>query len=184
MDVPCQSHSFTTVSNGILRQLKNKVIVTPHKSEYATISTDEWDALWDTGATGTVVSKRIVDKYNLIPVSYREVSTPQGTYDAACYYIDMYLPNRVRVQKLLAFEGTLSGFDVLIGMDIISLGDFAVTNFNGKTMFSFRAPSVAHIDFVNDTRNVPYIKTGNEYGRNTPCFCDSGKKYKNCCGKI
>ena len=34
--------------------------------------------------------------------------------------------------------------------DLIQLGDFAVTNLNGKTTFSFRMPSVDTIDFVQD----------------------------------
>jgi hypothetical protein len=37
--------------------------------------------------------------------------------------------------------------DVLIGMDIISRGDFALTHKEGKTVFSFRYPSLATIDF-------------------------------------
>ncbi len=41
------------------------------------------------------------------------------------------------------------GIDLLIGMDIIGLGDFAVTNLNGVTQFTFRLPSVESIDFVN-----------------------------------
>ena len=44
--------------------------------------------------------------------------------------------------------------DVLIGMDIISLGDFAITNVGGKTTFSFRFPSIAEIDFVKDSQNT------------------------------
>ena len=35
-------------------------------------------------------------------------------------------------------------------MDIITRGDFAVTNRGGKTTFSFRIPSQADIDFVKD----------------------------------
>ena len=42
------------------------------------------------------------------------------------------------------------GLDVVIGMDIITRGDFAVTNLDGKTTFSFRIPSLADIDFVQD----------------------------------
>ena len=38
--------------------------------------------------------------------------------------------------------------DVLVGMDIINTGDFAVTNLGGITKFSFRFPSLEHIDFV------------------------------------
>jgi hypothetical protein len=42
------------------------------------------------------------------------------------------------------------GIDVVIGMDIVTRGDFAVTNRDGRTTFSFRIPSQSHIDFVAD----------------------------------
>jgi preprotein translocase subunit SecA len=29
----------------------------------------------------------------------------------------------------------------------------------------------------------PVVNNGPEIGRNDPCPCGSGKKYKNCCGK-
>ena len=52
---------------------------------------------------------------------------------------------------MLNTPGTqLTGFDILIGMDIINRGDFAVTNRNGKTMFSYRYPSMAAIDFQSE----------------------------------
>jgi len=40
-------------------------------------------------------------------------------------------------------------------MDIITQGDFAVTNHNGVTKFSFRTPSMEHIDFVPGTNAPP-----------------------------
>ena len=53
-------------------------------------------------------------------------------------------------------QGAFVEFDVLIGMDIITQGDFAVTNRCGRTKFSFRFPSQADIDFVSEdnSRNV------------------------------
>lgn len=42
--------------------------------------------------------------------------------------------------------------DLLIGMDIIGLGDFAVTNLGGNTVFTFRVPSVEKIDFAGRLR--------------------------------
>lgn len=39
------------------------------------------------------------------------------------------------------------GIDVLIGMDVISKGDFAISNYNGKTQFSFRIPSQNDVDY-------------------------------------
>jgi len=35
-------------------------------------------------------------------------------------------------------------------MDVIGMGDFAVSNFNGKTSFTFRIPSVAEADFLKE----------------------------------
>ena len=53
-------------------------------------------------------------------------------------------------------KGSLGpGADVLIGMDIINEGDFAVTNLNGRTKFSFRVPSQADIDFVRESMDCP-----------------------------
>lgn len=65
------------------------------------------------------------------------------------------MPNNVIVQNVIVACADLGiNIDLLIGMDIISLGDFAITNVNGKTIFSFRLPSVSIIDF-NCTEN-PY----------------------------
>jgi len=38
----------------------------------------------------------------------------------------------------------------LIGMDIISQSDFAVTAYNGNTKMSFLVPSTHEIDFVQE----------------------------------
>jgi len=68
-------------------------------------------------------------------------------------------------------------------MDIISQGDFAVTNVEGKTIHSFRYPLVERIDFVEQSRKQRTVKVPPKVGRNDPCPCGSGKKYKNCCLK-
>jgi len=54
---------------------------------------------------------------------------------------------------------------LLIGMDIIGLGDFAVTNTNDKTTFSFRIPSVQEIDFIPDTQEHNIMESGNRAQR-------------------
>lgn len=48
--------------------------------------------------------------------------------------------------KLFCLEKT----EMLIGMDIISHGDFAFTNQDGKSCFSFRIPSKTKIDYVEE----------------------------------
>ena len=71
-------------------------------------------------------------------------------------------------------------------MDIISMGDFAISNKDGKTVFSFRVPSLERIDFTGKNiklLNNKSLSLPSKIGRNDPCLCGSGKKYKNCCGK-
>ena len=64
------------------------------------------------------------------------------------YQIDLYLPNEIYLNDLKVTEGELTGCDMLIGMDIITKGDFAISNYNGKTTFTFRTPSLETLDFT------------------------------------
>ena len=58
--------------------------------------------------------------------------------------------------------GELINTDVLIGMDIINEGDFAVSNEYGATTFSFRIPSVENFDFAaEDNVDGPSLDAGN-----------------------
>jgi len=45
-------------------------------------------------------------------------------------------------------------FDFIIGMNILRMGDMALTNANNKTVFSFRVPPAeAHINFVDELKS-------------------------------
>ncbi|MBD5100950.1 MAG: hypothetical protein HDT29_06870 [Clostridiales bacterium] len=140
--------SFTTRYRGMSRVLMNKVAI--ESIGLNSINKEmKWEAIWDTGATSSVITKKVIQELNLKPVSVGKALTPQGEYYPYCYYIDLTLPNRVTVKNLLVMEGQPACCDILIGMDVISQGDFAVTNHNGKTTFSFRMPSMSEIDFIN-----------------------------------
>ncbi len=41
----------------------------------------------------------------------------------------------------------------------------------------------AEEEMIKNTKKVDPIKADKPAGRNAPCPCGSGKKYKNCCGK-
>ncbi len=111
----------------------------------------EFIALWDTGATGSVISQAVVNTCELQATGTRTMLHPQGfTRGVRAYTINVKLPNEVEFQALPVILGNLPGYDVLIGMDIISLADFAITHPVGETKFSFRIPSQADIDFVRD----------------------------------
>ena len=96
----------------------------------------------------------------------------------------IWLPNKVHIPEIRVTEGAIADVDVLIGMDIICMGDFAVTNKDGRTNFTFRIPSLECLDFVK--QKPALIQSGTQalrkVGRNELCPCGSGKKYKRCCG--
>ena len=51
---------------------------------------------------------------------------------------------------LMVNDGRLTDTDMLIGMDVISLCDFAITNVGKETKFSFQIPSTVDIDFSKE----------------------------------
>lgn len=108
-------------------------------------------ALWDTGSTITVISEKLAKQLKLDPVGEMPVETASGKYIAKKYIISLSLPNRLNIENVMISSGILGpGIDILIGMDIITLGDFSITNYNNKTVFSFRFPSCEIIDFVKN----------------------------------
>jgi len=141
--------------------------------------------IWDTGATASVISKNVIDKLGLISTGFARSYHAQGESIVNTYIVNIYLPNHVGIPLLNVTEGILNGADVLVGMDIISQGDFTVCLNEGNTKFSFQLPSTHNFDFVkeyNDNYHKPLVKDKLP-GRNDPCHCGSGKKYKNCHGR-
>lgn len=171
--------SFTARNASIAYELPTNVYV-ESSAEKGLI---EARAIWDTGASCSLITPGIAAKLNLKPISKTMMATPSDkSVPSNVYLISIYLPNKAKIEYIQALEGTPSGCDMLIGMDVISLGDFAVTNFNGKTIFSFRIPSLAEIDFTKHSHIQPITNDGPKTGRNDSCPCGSGKKYKRCCG--
>ena len=113
-----------------------------------------YSALWDTGSNISVISADLASKMRLEPVGTMNVETAGGKIIMNKYIISVSLPNHLNIENIMISSGNLGeGVDILIGMDIITLGDFSITNYNNKTIFSFRFPSVKEIDFVKEETN-------------------------------
>lgn len=173
-----QHHAFTTKYSGRTRVLFNKVKVclpvTPEEAQTQKVELKEYIAIWDTGATHSAITKRVVDDIGLQPTGIRETRHAGGKSSNNTYLVNIVLPNRVMVPHVRVTEVQLIPDDnvsdneqpqLLIGMDIIGLGDFAVTNANGKTIFSFRIPSVQEIDFIPDSQEHNIMEGGNRQQR-------------------
>jgi len=142
-----------TARDGLLRVLVTDCHASP-AFDPATTPKDQhppfkkFKAIWDTGATNSVISQHIVDKCGLKPIGMTEVYVIGGQRVAEKFLVNIGLPNKVLIRGVEVTGGELRGADMLIGMDIITSGDFSITNVGGKTIFSFRVPSVETVDFV------------------------------------
>lgn len=180
-----QVRAFTSKWTGLAARLSTNVLVTPANTRADGLQSPlseptgatEVVGVWDTGATATMISDRLAASLGLVPVSLCNVAHAGGVEQRRSYLVDVWLPNHVVVQGVIVTDCSgLIGFDLLIGMDIITAGDFSVTNVRGETVMSFRMPSMKPIDYVeelNRQRTKP--------GRNQLCPCGSGKKSKFCC---
>lgn len=159
---------FTTRATGRVFVLDNQI----HVSEAQDLASGtpmptqkEYRAIWDTGATGTVITPNVVTGLGLQPsgkVTVQGVGQAGTPAQHLCdtYLVNIYLPNNVVIVGVRASENSLADCDVLIGMDIISHGDFAITNHNDKTTWTFRTPPCEEIDFVQEIEQYKRLYGG------------------------
>jgi hypothetical protein len=146
-------------------------------------------ALWDTGASKSVIKPQVAKDLQLTPVGTANLSHGGGTSQRPTYIVTFGLPNQVLIAGSLVSEVPDNGdFGAIVGMDVITLGDFSITNVNGQTWMSFRTPSCVAIDYVEEANQL-HRSAFPRVGRNDPCPCgktnQAGKpiKYKHCHGK-
>lgn len=108
-------------------------------------------ALWDTGATSSVVTPHVVSALGLQAVGVIKTLHAGGEGMAKTYFVDIALPNKILLQgqKVTACAEQNGRFDIIIGMDIISLGGFSITGQGNRRKVSFCVPSAVDVDYVS-----------------------------------
>lgn len=171
-----QPSCFTTTYPGIVNQLvtdihvcypiiNGNVIPGPGNDPNTFFPTK---AIWDTGATNTTITRRAAEALGLQPIGKGNVTGVNSTSVENVHLAGLILPNGVRFSALRVTEcESLSHpndpiqCDVLLGMDVISHGDLAISNLAGQTVLSFRMPSLERTDYVQDVNNgVPILPPG------------------------
>ena len=116
-------------------------IATPVKIRKHGCDTDiEAKAVWDTGATGTMIASSIAKKLNLAAIGTTQISGVHGSQRSKVYRADIVFGNGFAVEKInMAQAADNGGFDVLIGMDVIGKGCFFIdgTKENLKVIFQY-----------------------------------------------
>lgn len=136
--------AFTQGSSCILTKLKTVADVSYNGKSMKCIT------LWDTGATCSAISTEVVKKLGLVPLGQQEIRTPSGKKIANTYMVNITLPNDLEMNDWYVIDSDIGdqNLDLLVGMDVISKGDFSVSNYDGKTVFTFRTPSQKKTDYV------------------------------------
>jgi hypothetical protein len=113
----------------------------------------------DTGCNVTCLSERLIRTLALAPRERSWSVTSAGERSTLIYYATIVLPNSIvfPVMDVADFVQVkrdtsrtikpVDDFDVLIGMDIITAGDLAISDDAGNTVVSFRRPHGGCIDF-------------------------------------
>jgi predicted aspartyl protease len=107
-------------------------------------------ALIDTGASRSAISSSFAQAAKLISYEKCTIRMAKGEYISSVYAIDIMFPHQILAKNIKAAEFSESrSFDLIIGMDILLMTDFALTNAGGVAVLSLRAPPAdKHIDFT------------------------------------
>lgn len=149
-------------------------------------------AIWDTGATNCVITKNIASQLGLPVLQRAKVRGVHGENEVNVYLVKVTLNNQNITMGTLVTEceelSESQDTGMLIGMDLITKGDFSITTFNNQTVMTFRTPSLERIDYVqeitefNHCLNIHNRNVSKKF-RHDKCACGSGKDFKNCHGK-
>jgi predicted aspartyl protease len=96
--------------------------------------------VWDTGAAHTMITPKILSDLELTTVDTVTVHGVNSSAQAPIVLINLILPNGIQVNEVRAIVSKIEGVDLLIGMDLIQMGDFSISNHDGKTVFTFAIP--------------------------------------------
>lgn len=142
-------------------------------------------ALWDTGATCTCISEALAARLGLQPDDIGKVNGANNQpFDVPVYTVQLKMGHfALPFLRVVGLPMDGQEHDVIIGMDVMTKGDLSITNYNGKTILTFREPSIAQIDYVKDLRHYIAVHQAWQKQGNNKCPCGSGKQWQNCHGK-
>jgi hypothetical protein len=137
---------FTVEYEGLTNEISTPLRLEPvYTADMRQLGTrTEIEALWDTGATMTCIKPSLRDKLKLRQSELVEpiiMSGIGGDVEADGTLVFIWLTPNFVIELCPVYMADFPGDqDLLINMDIITMGDFVICNTNGKTSCSFTVP--------------------------------------------
>jgi hypothetical protein len=155
------TRKFSGKTNVLFTPIGVSQAFTPSPDLKVKPSISETTAIWDTGATCSVISKSLASQMGLIATGKTQITGVNGLTNENTYMVNIYLPNKVCVAyvKIAEVPAISGNAEMLIGMDIIGAGDLSIYTENDRTVMSFRFPSVGGQDFVVEAQKIRAKKT-------------------------
>ena len=95
--------AFTKEEKGLINVLKTQItiIIDEKINPNYTKTQDKYVAIWDTGATNTVISEELAKKLNLTSIGKANVSTAGGIIEVNKYILGLKLPNNLHIKNVM-----------------------------------------------------------------------------------
>lgn len=105
-------------------------------------------ALIDTGCDTTSIYNDVAIDMGLKKVGEKPMKSATGRWVSPLYYVDLTIGGKIKLDgAIAAFPQKQKTADFIIGLDTLSICDFAITNANGRTKVSLAWPTSHDIDF-------------------------------------
>ena len=109
-------------------------------------------ALWDTGSSESVISSNLVKKLSLQSIGSALLNGTSLSCKTKIYEIILLLAEKQLISLQVTESSQIgdSVIDLLIGLDVIGMCDFAISSDNEYLYMSVRFPSKGLIDFSKE----------------------------------
>ena len=125
--------SYDSLANRIITEVHLSTVFNPENPPSPLPPAITTSALWDTGATKSVITPSVAKDLGVVPVNKITMISAHGAAECNVYLVNLYLTNKVAFSGVLVCEcADTAHFGVIIGMDIICQGDFAITTLAEK----------------------------------------------------
>ena len=111
-----------------------------------------YNGIWDTGSSRSIISQNVVNDLQLTSVGTSLATQLQARGEVIR---DIFLMNIALAPHIIFSNVRVGlvllppGFDIIIGLDIITRGNFSLSQENGKTIVEFLLPDPALLHYIS-----------------------------------